>query len=42
MTYPSTIKAIVLTGVGDFDTIRQVEVPFPEQQPGEILVKVSV
>lgn len=42
MSYPSTIKAIVLTKTGDFDVISQIEVPFPTQGKDEVIVKVCL
>ncbi|KLO09266.1 NAD-binding protein [Schizopora paradoxa] len=41
MSFPSTIKAIVAPKHGDVDVIDIVELPFPKQQPNEILVKVK-
>lgn len=41
MSLPSTIKAIIVPKHGDFDVIELGELPFPEQEPHEILVKVS-
>jgi len=40
MSFPSTIKAIVAPTQGDVDVIAEVNLPFPEQKPGEILVKI--
>jgi hypothetical protein len=39
---PNTIKAIVAPEPGGVDKIQQVELPFPEQKPNEIVVKVRV
>lgn len=41
MSLPSTIKAIIVPKHGDFDVIELGELPFPKQEPNEILVKVS-
>lgn len=41
MSFPKSIKAIVVPKHGDVDVIELAEVPFPEQQPGEVLIKVS-
>lgn len=40
MSYPETIKAIVLTGTGDFDVIKKIDVPFPKPAGDELLIKV--
>lgn len=40
MTYPSTIKAVGINKTGDVDVIEDLTLPFPEQKPGELLVKV--
>lgn len=40
MTYPSTVKAVGINKTGDVDVIEDLTLPFPEQKPGELLVKV--
>lgn len=40
MTYPSTIKAVGINKTGDVDVIEDLTLPFPEQKPGDLLVKV--
>ena len=40
MSLPPTIKAIAVPKHGDIDVIELVELPFPQQKPGDILVKV--
>lgn len=40
MTYPSTIKGVGINKTGDVDVIEDLTLPFPEQKPGELLVKV--
>jgi len=41
MSYPETIKAIVLSGIGDFDVINEATLPFPKPAKNEILIKVA-
>lgn len=41
MSLLSTIKAIIVPKHGDYDVIELGELPFPKQEPNEILVKVS-
>ncbi|KAI0795394.1 NAD(P)-binding protein [Abortiporus biennis] len=41
MSFPTTIKAVALSALGDFDVIKDVEVPFPKPAQNEILVKVA-
>lgn len=38
---PSTIKAIGCQQNGEIDVIDLLDLPFPEQKPDEVLVKVS-
>lgn len=40
MSLPSTIHAIGLTGKGDFDVIKKLELPFPTPAADQILTKV--
>lgn len=40
MSLPSTIKALVAPQHGDVDVLDIIDLPFPKQEPGEILVKV--
>jgi len=40
MSFPSTIKAVVAPKHGDVDVLDIIELPFPKQEPNEILVKV--
>jgi len=40
-SHPQTIKAIVLSGTGDFDVINEIDVPFPKPAKNEILIKVA-
>ena len=39
-SFPSTIKAIGCPQNGDVDVIELLELPFPQQKPGEVLIKV--
>ncbi|EJC98614.1 NAD-binding protein [Fomitiporia mediterranea MF3/22] len=41
MSFPEKIKAIQVPKHGDVDVIELAEVPFPKQQPGEVLIKVA-
>jgi NADPH2:quinone reductase len=41
MSHPSTIHAIAIEETGDFDVIRKLELPFPKQEPGHVLIKVE-
>ena len=40
MSLPKTIKAAVAPKHGDVDVIEIVDLPFPKQEPNEIIVKV--
>lgn len=42
MSYPSSIKAVGINKTGDVDVIEDLTFPFPEQKPGEVLVKVRL
>ena len=39
---PKTIKAIILPDPGGIEKIELAELPFPEQKPNEVLVKVRI
>ena len=39
--FPSTIKAIGCPQQGDIDVISLLDLPFPEQKPDEVLIKVN-
>lgn len=39
MSYPSQIKAVGIHKTGDFDVIEDLALPFPENAPGNVLVK---
>jgi len=41
MSYPKTIKAIILSGTGNFDVINEADLPFPKPEKNEILIKVA-
>ena len=41
MSFPQTIKAILVPKHGDVDVIELGDVPFPEQKPNEVLIKVT-
>ncbi|RPD65639.1 NAD-P-binding protein [Lentinus tigrinus ALCF2SS1-7] len=38
---PSKVQAIGINKTGDFDAIEKFELPFPQNQPGNVLVKVQ-
>ena len=42
MSLPKTIKAIVAPRTGGVDVMELAELPFPKQQPNEVVVKVCV
>ncbi|RPD65638.1 NAD-P-binding protein [Lentinus tigrinus ALCF2SS1-7] len=39
-SFPSKIQAIGINKTGDFDVIEKLELPFPQQEPGNVLIKV--
>ncbi|ETW86788.1 quinone oxidoreductase 1 [Heterobasidion irregulare TC 32-1] len=41
MSYPSTVKAVAIAKTGGFEVIEDMTLPFPEQKPGDVLVKVQ-
>jgi hypothetical protein len=41
MSHPSTIQAIGIEETGDYDVIRKLELPFPNQEPDHVLIKVE-
>jgi hypothetical protein len=40
MSYATTIKGVGIKQNGGVEAIEDLELPFPEVQPGEMLVKV--
>ena len=38
--FPATVKAITFSKTGDVDVIERTEQPFPQQGPGDVLLKV--
>ena len=40
MSLPSKIQAVGINKTGDFDVIEKFELPFPQNQPGNVLIKV--
>ena len=40
--FPATIKAVTFSRTGDVDVIEETTKPFPEQGPGDIILKVCV
>jgi len=40
MSFPSQIKAVGIHKTGDFDVIEDLALPFPENAPGNVLVKM--
>ncbi|VDB99781.1 unnamed protein product [Peniophora sp. CBMAI 1063] len=41
MSYPSTVKAVGIKETGDYDAIQDLELPFPEVKPTDLLIKVQ-
>jgi NADPH2:quinone reductase len=41
MRHPETVRAIGILETGDFDVIRDLELPFPHPAPDEVLVRVE-
>ncbi|TBU61183.1 NAD(P)-binding protein [Dichomitus squalens] len=41
MSLPSKISAIGINKTGDFDVIEKLELPFPQNAPGNVLIKVQ-
>lgn len=39
--FPATVKAITFSKTGDVDVIEKTEQPFPQQGPGDIILKVE-
>jgi NADPH:quinone reductase len=42
MSYPTSIKAVGIRQNGGVEVIQDLELPFPEVKPGDILVKVTL
>jgi len=40
MSYPTKIKAVGINETGGIEVIQNLEVPFPEVKPTDLLVKV--
>lgn len=40
MSYPSIIKAVGINETGGVEVIQNIEVPFPQVKPTDLLVKV--
>ena len=40
MSLPSKIQAVGINKTGDFDVIEKFELPFPQNGPGNVLIKV--
>ncbi len=40
MSYPTTVKGVGIKQNGGVEVIEDLELPFPDVQPGEMLVKV--
>ena len=40
MSTPATVKTLVYTQQGGPEVIEQLERPFPQQQPDEVVIKV--
>ena len=41
MSYPTKIKAVGINETGDVEVIQDLEVPFPDVKPTDLLVKVN-
>ena len=41
MSFPETVQAIGIQKTGGIEVVEKLSVPFPKQQPHEILVKVN-
>ncbi|KIP11154.1 hypothetical protein PHLGIDRAFT_18080 [Phlebiopsis gigantea 11061_1 CR5-6] len=41
MSFPSTIQAIAISKTGGFEVLEKQTLPFPQQQPNQLLVKVA-
>ncbi len=42
MSLPAKIQAIGVNKTGDFDVIEKLELPLPQNAPGNVLVKVRL
>lgn len=40
MSFLETIQAIGINKMGGVEVVEKLTVPFPQQQPGQVLVKV--
>jgi hypothetical protein len=40
--FPATVKAITFSKTGDIDVIEKTDQPFPQQNPGDVILKVCV
>lgn len=40
MSFPSTVQAIAISKTGGVEVLEKLTVPFPKQEPGDIVVKV--
>lgn len=40
MSYPTKIKAVGINETGDVEVIQNLEVPFPELKPSDLLIRV--
>lgn len=38
--FPATVKAITYSKTGDVDVIEKTDQPFPQQGPGDVILKV--
>jgi len=41
MSYPAKIKAVGINETGGIEVIQNLEVPFPEVKPTDLLIKVQ-
>lgn len=42
MSFPNTISAIAISKTGGLEVLERQSVPFPQQQPNQIVVKVCL
>lgn len=42
MAFPATIQALSFSKHGGVEVMEKITVPFPEQDPGSVLIKVSL
>jgi len=40
--FPSTVKALTFSKTGDVDVLEKTDQPFPQQGPGDVILKVRL